>query len=200
MSINITLDQKHYEKVLRALRNVERSDESILKTGVNNTAKIVQRDITAKVVKRYTGGAGKRATILATSEVAKATTGSPTAVITFTSPVRDVKEYKARVGKRGVSVAVLNTGFKKLNGAFVVGLKWQAKSGESGAHEAIMVRVPGSVAKKYAGRPSKPHYNKIRKVLSPSVAKQVEGVMDEKEIADTLRDEVDKVVNKVLGG
>ncbi|MDD3251768.1 MAG: hypothetical protein PHV18_04315 [Lachnospiraceae bacterium] len=202
MSVQISLDQDHYGKILRALRNIERSDESVLRTGVNNTAKIIQKDLASKVAKRYTGGAGKRATVLGTSKITKATTANPAAILTFSSPVRDVMEYKARIGRRAVSVAVLNTGLKKLNGAFAAGLRWQARSGESGVHDAIMQRVPGTVARKYAGKPAKPHYNKIRKVLSPSVAKQVGNpeVFNENEIADTLRNEVDKVVSKVLGG
>lgn len=202
MSIQITLNQEHYETILRALRNVERSDESVLRTGANNTAKAIQKTLASRVAKRYAGDAGKRATVLGTSKITKATTATPTALLTFSSPVRDVKEYKARIGRRAISVKVLNTGFKKLNGAFVAGLRWQTRSGASGVHEAVMQRVPGSVARKYAGKPSKPHYEKIRKVLSPSVAKQVENpeVFDDQEIADVLRDEIDKVVSKVLGG
>lgn len=202
MNVKITLDQKQYETILKALRNVERSDESVLRTGANNTAKTIQKTLASGVAKRYAGDAGKRATVLGTSRITKATTSLPTATLIFESPVREVSEYKARIGRRAISVKVLNTGFKKLNGAFVAGLRWQARSGASGTHEAIMQRVPGSVARKYAGKPSKPHYEKIRKILSPSVAKQVENpeVFNDYEIADVLHDEINKVVDRVLGG
>lgn len=202
MSIKITINEDHYNRVLRALRTVERSDESVLRSGVNNTARIVQRNLASKVSHRYAGGAGKRSTVLATSDIQKATAANPTAIINFRSPIRDVKEYSVRIGRRVISAAVLNTGFKKIDRGFVAGLSWTSRSGASGTHEAVMQRVEGSVARKYAGKPAKPHYNKIRKVLSPSVVKQVENkaVYNEQEIAETLRTEVDKVVSKVLGG
>lgn len=202
MNVKIALDQNHYNRILRILRSVERSDESVLRTGVNNAARAAQKDLASRAAKRYTGGAGKRATILDTSKIIKATTANPTATLVFSSPVRDVMEYKARVGKKNISVAVLNSGFKKLDNSFLAGLKWQSKTGESGTHEAIMQRLPGTVARQYAGKPAKPHYNKIRKVLSPSAARQVGNteVLDEQRIADTLRDEMDKVVSRVLGG
>lgn len=200
--IRITINEEHYRKVLQALRTVERSDESVLRSGVNNTARIVQRSLASKAAHRYAGGAGKRATILGTSDIQKATAANPTAIINFRSPIRDVKEYSARIGRRAISAAVLNTGFKKIDRGFVAGLSWTSRSGASGTHEAIMQRVEGTVAKQYAGKPAKPHYNKIRKVLSPSVQKQIDNphVYSEQEVAEALRAEVDKVVAKVLGG
>jgi hypothetical protein len=200
--ISIRINEDQYATVLRALRNIQRSDRSVLKTSVNNAAVKTQKNLASKAAKIYSGEAGKRSTILSTSSIKKGVAANPTAIITFGSEVRDVDKYKVRIGKRGISVSVRNDGFKKLSQGFVAKLPWQAKDGRSGVKEAIVSRIPGVNADIYKGKPSKPHYEKIRKILSPSVGKQIKNkdVYNNDEVAQTLSEEVNKVLEKVLKG
>lgn len=201
MILNVSIDRDQYNSIIRALQNVSKSEESVIKTAVNNAAKATQKDIATRVSKNYSGNAGKRSTVLSTSSIRKATTANPTAVITYESGVRDVRDYQARIGKKAISVQVRKNGFKRIPGAFVVGLPWQSKDGRSGIKEAIVVRQSKTVAKKYSGKPAIPHYNKIKKLLSPSVAKQAGNseVYSADRVSELLYAEVDKVMSKVLG-
>lgn len=186
-----------------------KTKNSVLKTSVNNTAKQAQRLLAQKTSETYVGKHTRRSAVIQNSDVHKGNAKSPTAQIEFSSPVTEIKDYyvsslqisKTAYTKKGkrrhktIKGRVLNGENKKLEYAFVV----QFKNG----HIAVVSRVPGVNAKQHSGKPEKPHYEKLRKILSPSIATAVGGDRvygeSKEKIEKMLLEEVSKTMQKVLG-
>lgn len=97
--ILIELDKEMYSTVVRSLREVEKSEESVLKTAVNNTAKKAQKLLARRARKVYAGEAPKG--ILKRSSLGKATVKNPSVTIRFRSEQFDLTEF--RVSKNGTT-------------------------------------------------------------------------------------------------
>ena len=195
------------EKQLEGVKG--KTKTKVLKTAVNNTAKKAQRLLAEKTAKTYVGKHTRRNAVVRNSVIKKGTAESPTSEIGFASPMMEIKDYHVsslaisktfytKSGKRSKKTLkgkVLNGGAKKLEHAFVV----QFKNG----HVSVVSRVPGVNAKQYAGKPNKPHYEKLKKLLSPSISIAVGGDrvygQSQKEIEEILLEEVNKTMKKVLG-
>lgn len=141
------------------------------------------------------------------SSITKATVSRPEAIVAFKGPVRDVTEFHVSgmkvaspyTSRRGYSSRrprgnVLKGSAKKFSNAFAV----KFKSG----HVAVVSRIQGVNADKFRGKPVKPHYEKLRKWISPSYMKMIgsEKVYDPDEVGDILDSEVRTVMQKVLEG
>lgn len=191
---------KDIEKRLDGLKK----PTSVIKTAVNNTAKKAQGLLAQKASKVYAGKIAQKGSIVSASEVSKASASGQVAIIKFKSPVHEIKEFHVsslaiskttykKNGKRGgrkIKGNVIKGSSKPLDNAFVV----QFKSG----HVSVVSRVPGSRMK---GNPKK---EKLRKLLSPSYPvmianEKVYGETSEK-IAEVLNEQIEKVMDKVLGG
>lgn len=207
MILKVEIHKKAFDSVIRAMRDVEQSEERVLKTAVNNTARKAQKLLVRKAACAYAGKAAKPGTIQGASAIVKATTASPEATVTFKSPVHDIGDFHVsgmkvaspftsggRYSSRRPKGNVLKGNAKKFSNAFVV----RFKSG----HVAVVSRVPGTNARKYQGKPQKPHYEKLRKWISPSYLKMIgsEKVYNADEIAQILDGEVKNVMQQVLGG
>ena len=186
-----------------------KTKDSVLKTSVNNTAKQAQRLLAQKTSETYVGKHTRRSAVIQNSEIEKGNAKSPTAQIEFSSPVMEIKDYhisslqisKTAYTKKGkrrnktIKGRVLSGENKKLEHAFVV----QFKNG----HVAVVSRVPGVNANQHSGKPQKPHYEKLRKLLSPSIATAVGGDRvygeSKEKIEKMLLEEVSKTMQKVLG-
>lgn len=207
MILKVEIRKDTFDCLVRAMRDVEQSEERVLKTAVNNTARKAQKLLIQKAARAYDGKAARVGMLRGASEIIKGTAASPEATVTFKSPVHDIAEFhvsgmkvaspftgKGRYSSRRPKGNVLKGNAKKFGSAFVV----KFKSG----HVAVVSRIPGVNATKYQGKPSKPHYEKLRKWISPSYMKMVgsERVYDPEEIRTILDEEVKAVMDKVLGG
>lgn len=191
---------KDIEKRLNGLK----SQKSVLKTAVNNTAKKAQGILAQKASKVYAGKIAQKGSVVSASEISKASTSGQVAIIKFRSSVHEIKEFHVsslvvskttykKDGKRGgrkLKGNVIKGASKSLDNAFVV----QFKNG----HVSVVSRVPGSRMR------SNPKKEKLRKLLSPSYPVMIgnEKVYGEtsEEIAGVLNEQIEKVINKVLGG
>lgn len=194
MNIKIELNKDDYSKIIRSLRDVEKSEESVLKTAVNNTAKRAQRLLIKRAGKTYVGEVARQDRIKSASEIIKGQVKNPTAVIRFSSTVHEIKEFhvSSLVATRTLQGNVLKGASKALEGtsgkAFVV----RFKSG----HQAVVQRVPGSKMK------SNPTKEKLKKLLGPSYMKMIGGdkVYKPDEVSELLHNEIGKIMSRVLGG
>lgn len=205
VDLSIQVPERMLTDIEKRLSDVSgKTKESVLKTAVNNTAKQAQRLLAQKASQEYAGKIARKGTILSKSDIKKATTANPSAVINFKSPVHEIKEFHVsslavskttyrKNGKRGgkkIKGNVLKGSPKQLEHAFVV----QFKSG----HTAVVSRVSGS---KMTGNPKK---EKLRKLLSPSYKVMIGGERvyeaSKKEIEKILVAQVEQVLSKVAGG
>lgn len=212
MSLKVEIRKDTFDSVIRAMRDVEQSEERVLKTAVNNTARKVQRLLIQKAARVYAGKAARPGVIRDASSITKATASRPEATVSFRGPVHDVAEFHVsgmkvvspytsggKYSSRRPRGNVLKGSAKKFGNAFVV----RFKNGDSGKdHVAVVSRITGENAKKFLGKPVKPHYEKLWKWISPSYMKMIgnEKVYDPDEIGDILDGEVRTVMQKVLEG
>ena len=208
MSLRVEINEDDYRRVIKAIKPLERSEESVLKTAVNNAAKKAQKNLISSASKRYVGEEAKRATIKGQSAIKKADVSGVTSIVEFASPMKEIggfhvssmevrkPEYTKKGKRRKIRLKgkVLRGASKGLGAAFVV----QFKSG----HIAVVKRIDGKNMDQYANKPKIPHYAKLEKLLSPNVAEMLgnKNVYKPDEIAALLHEEVEKVLGKVLGG
>lgn len=213
MTLQVEINEADYGKVIQSMRTLEKSEESVLKTAVNNTAAKVQKLMAQKISERYAGKAAERSSILEASRMEKATTSSVKATVTISSPIHEVKDFhvtglkvQSPYTKKGKwrtarpSGNVLKGGKKKFDEGFAVKFQSGHVAVVSSEHVAVVSRMPGVNADKFASKPSKPHYEKLRVWYSPSKATMAQNVYDAEEISDRLHEEIDKIMKKVLGG
>lgn len=207
MILKVEIHKDTFDSVIRAMRDVEQSEERVLKTAVNNTARKAQKLLIQKAARAYAGKAARPDMIRNASTITKATVDRLEATVAFKGPVHDVADFhvsgmkvaspytsRGRYSSRRPKGNVLKGTAKKFSNAFVV----EFKSG----HVAVVSRINGVNAKKFRGKPQKPHYEKLRKWISPSYMKMIgnEKVYNADEIAQILDGEVKSVMQQVLGG
>lgn len=197
MILRIQVRENDFAMVVHALRTLEKSEESLLKTAVNNTAKTAQKLLVQRASERYAGKAAGN------SRIDKASAAEVTAVVRFSSPIHEIRDFHAA----GITVRspytksgnfrtarprgnVLKGRSRKFENAFAV----RFQSG----HVAVVSRIPGENADKYRGRAKKTHYEKLRVWYSPSYKTMISSVYEPDEISQILHEEVQKVLAKVL--
>ena len=214
MSLKVEIHKDTFDSVIRAMRDVEQSEERVLKTAVNNTARKAQRLLIQKAARAYDGKAARPGMIRDASSITKATVARLEAVVSFKGPAHDVKDFHVlgmkvaspylsrgrhnssgeRWNNRRPKGNVLKGSAKEFSNAFVVKFK--------NGHVAVVSRSEKENAKKFQGKPEIPHYRKLKKWISPSYMKMIgnEKVYDPDEIGDILDGEVRTVMQKVLEG
>ncbi len=203
MNLRVQVNETDYGQIIQSLRTLEKSEESVLKTAVNNTATKARKLLAQKMSQRYAGKAARKGEVLDSGRIEKATASSVTATVIFSSPIHEVKDFhvtglkvRSPYTKRGKFRTarpkgnVLKGGAKKFDEGFAV----EFKSG----HIAVVRRIPGVNADKFDGKPKKPHYEKLRVWYSPSKASMAANVYDADEISDRLHEEINKIMEKVL--
>ena len=55
--IKISVDQNDFNRIIQSMKNIEKSEESVLKTALNNTAKKAQKLLTQRAEEVYSGAA-----------------------------------------------------------------------------------------------------------------------------------------------
>lgn len=212
MSLRVEINEDDYRRIIKAIKPLERSEESVLKTAVNNAAKKAQKNLISSASKRYVGKAAKSSVMKGQSTMRKASVPGMAAAIEFASPMKEIGDFHVsnmkvsltaytKAGKRqkrSLKGNVLRGASKSLGNAFVV----EFKAGPNKSHRAVVERVDGVNMKKYSGKPKISHYAKLEKLLSPNVAEMIgnKNVYKPDEIAALLHEEVERVLGKVLGG
>ena len=209
MMLQVRINENDYDRVILAIKPLEKTEESVLKTAVNNTARRARTQLVSRATKRYAGkDVAGRSALMQASDIQTATTSDVRAILYFKSPMNEIGQFhvsslevsktaynkNGKRRKKNIKGNVLNGPSKKLNNAFVV----QFKSG----HKAVVSRENGINMKKYAGKPKIPHYEKLKKLLSPNVPEMISNaeVYKPDEIGQILHEEVNKLLVKVSGG
>lgn len=90
--ITISIDEAEYSKIIKALRQVEgKSEESVFKNAVNNTAKFAKSRLERQVKKIYGGEAP--AGVSGRDRIEKGRVKNPTATIIFKSEQPDIRKH-----------------------------------------------------------------------------------------------------------
>lgn len=91
-TIKLSIDEEEYNRIIRALRSVEgKSEESIFKSAVNNTAKSAKKQLEKKTKATYGGEAPKG--VSERSGMEKGRVKNPTATIIFKSTQPDIRKH-----------------------------------------------------------------------------------------------------------
>lgn len=93
MRLTIGVSDQNIKDIETQLDGI-RKPESAVKTAVNNASKKVQRNLANKASKQYAGPIARQGTILAKSDIKKASAASQQATIKFKSPVYEPRDYR----------------------------------------------------------------------------------------------------------
>lgn len=187
MRLTIGVSDQNIKDIKTQLDGI-RKPESAVKTAVNNASKKVQRTLANKASKQYAGPIARQGTILAKSDIKKASAASQQATIKFKSPVYEPRDYHAlgvsldsgkitgrKLTKKGkaakIKINVLKGVAKEVKGAFVV------KFPKSG-HVAIAMRVPGEY--KARGKTKESPKKGLRGILERLTKRKAETVKNTK--------------------
>lgn len=203
--IKISVDQNDFNRIVQSMKNIEKSEESVLKTALNTTAKKAQKLLAQRAVMVYSGAAPQG--ILERSEIMKATVSRVSIQLLFKSKQPGIEEHTVSLtvpvrttysnGKR-VKFPILAT---QLKGA---GLK--PLSGEKGT--AFWVRFKnGKKAIVSRGSGSKSGYQGktvLKRIMGSSDMVMVRNEKvygaEEENIAKMLHEQIDKLLLKIMGG
>lgn len=218
--LNIEVDQATLDLVESKLDSISKRPKTVLRKAYGNSARKVQRMLSAQAVKVYryaTGVSGIRASMRIY------TTSEPAARIQYISPVKEPRDYYLEGGitykykrqgeksKRvrikegaagalfrsgdGVMGAVLQSGAPKIfqgatGKAFIV----KFKSG----HVAVVTRDPNETAKKFRGKKLTKHTQKLRTWRSPSVPTMIGNAKVIGALEDDIRAEIHEQTRLVI--
>lgn len=215
MILRVEMNEKDRNRISGIAIALGKSEKTLVKAAVNEAARRAKESLISDAEGRYTGKrAASKKNIEENSSIQKASGSNLSSTLRFASGVHEISQFHVnsmkvhttaytKLGKRRVRTVkgnVLEGGAKELTGAFVVRFKAGKRRAEDKDHFAVVKRVEGENMKKYAGKPRIPHYEKLEKVLSPSVPGMISKTYDPDKVADLLHEEVEKVLAKVLGG
>lgn len=203
--IEIGVSQEDYTRIVETIKPLEKSEESVLKTAVNNAAKKAQKMLTKKAKQVYGGAAPDG--VLGRSDIQKATTGNLSVKIVFRSEQHSLDKFRTNatalvtrpvwIGGTHVKFPVRATqfkrgGLKETGNAFAI----QAKNGK----KMIVVRTGkgktrGHKAKEWG-------YDKVKALMGSSDKVMVQndkvyGAVSE-DINDVLQMECQKALDRAL--
>lgn len=193
--IKISVDQNDFNRIVQSMKNIEKSEESVLKTAVNNTAKQVQRRLAKQAGKVYVGQAP--AEIFSRSKIIKASVSKVNATIIFQSEQPGIEKHK--ISGFVVRKTMYLNGKRVKAPVFAAQLKGSMKPLEGESGMAFCVRFKNG-KKAVVSRKGK----KLKRIMGSSdmVMVRNEKVFgaEEEKIAEILHKQVDKILLKVLGG
>lgn len=203
--IKISVDQNDFNRIVQSMKNIEKSEESVLKTALNNTAKKAQKLLAQRAEAVYSGAAPQG--ILGRSKIKKATVSNVSIQILFTSeqpgieahtvsltvPVRTTYSNGKRVKFPILASQLRGSGLKPLAGEKGLAFWVKFKNGK----QAIVSRGKGQKEKTK-------RKNVLKRIMGSSDMvmvrnEKVYGVEEEK-ISNILHEQIDKTLMKVLGG
>lgn len=203
--IEISVNQDDYNRIVEAIKPLEKSEESVLKTAVNNAAKKAQK-LLAKKTKRVYGGEAPEG-VLERSNIRKATTSNLSVKITFRSEQPGLDKFRTNatamvtkpvwIGGTHIKFPVRATQFKRealkdVENAFAI----QAKNGK----KLLVVR---SGKGKTRGHEKKEWgYDKVKALMGSSDMvmvrnEKVYGAVSE-DIGDMIHLECQKALDRAL--
>ena len=211
------------------LKNIEtrldglRKPEAVAKIVANNTARQIQRLLAQKAADRYAGRPSSKSAIISGSKIKKTNAGkNPEVTISFKSPVFELNQFKVPGGKT-VSTTKYTAGGKRvkrtlkatvikgqggpIDSGFVVKFLNVKKNWEITEHISIVTRRTGKYCPRrnrkgtYYER-SSPHYEVLKKLVTVSHRKMIEGDQVYKaagpEMETIIQNEANKVVGNIL--
>lgn len=203
--INIGIDQNTYNQIVKAIKPLEKTEESVLKNAVNNTAKKAWELLVKKTNEVYGGQAPEG--VAGRSEIKKATVSNPNVKIMFRSEQHSLDKFRTNatalmtkpvwIGRTHIKFPVLATqlkqsGLKNINNAFAI----QAKNGKR------MIAVRTGNGKTRGHKAKEWGYDKVKALMGSSDKVMVQnekvyGAVSE-DIGDILQAECQKSLDKAL--
>lgn len=205
--IHFELDEGYIQQVIQAMRRLEKSEESVFKTAINNTASRAQK-LLARQANRVYGGETPQG-ILGRSSIKKSTVSNLGATIFFRSEQPDITKFRVSASgqsptpiawadgqrlKFPISVQQLKKkGLKELSGQDGMAFAIRFKNGKL----AIVTRT----GKKTYGGKGKDELKVFMGSSDRSMVQneKVYGVV-QKDIADLLNQQCQKALEKALAG
>lgn len=119
MNLGIKINEEDYNRLVEALRPLEKTEESGLKTAVNNTTQKARKELAQRAKDAYGGEAPQG--ILGRSSIAKATVSNIEAVILFRSKQHSLTSFRTnKYGKMVTPVVYTGRKGKKKRKTFAV--------------------------------------------------------------------------------
>lgn len=205
--LRVTIDQSELQAIEAALGNLKSESRKVLKNAVNATAKQAKTDLANKAKEEYTA---KKSSLNKSMDIKKATAAKPTATVTVSGGVNELKDFKATTPKSGAKAQITTSGTLKLiqsqKGTRAKAFLATFASG----HSAIVQRQDGETYKTPEGRKKRESkwgrhadMTQIKKLLSISAPKmigdekRVFGVLRPK-IYENLMENIQKEIQKVV--
>lgn len=205
--LRFEVDKDILRLIDKALGGIQADSRKILKNAVNATAKKAKSDLANKAREEYTA---KKSALNKGMKKQNATVSNPTATITVTGGVLELKEFKTSVPKAGAKAQItVGSSLKLIQSKRGSRAKAFLATFASG-HQAIVQRQDGKTYKSAEGRSRREEkwgkhadMTQIKKLLSVSAPKMIG---DEKRVLGVLRpsiyenlmDNIQKEVNKVV--
>lgn len=203
--IEISIDQEMYNKIVEYIKPLEKSEESVFKTAINNTAKKAQKLLVKQTKKVYGGTAPEG--VAERSDIKKATTSNLAVQITFRSEQHSLDKFRTNatalvtkpvwIGGTHIKFPVKATQFKRgglknIQTAFAI----QAKNGK----KMLVVRTGNGKTKGHSAKEW--GYDKVKALMGSSDKVMVQndkvyGAVS-MEISDLLQMECQKALDKAL--
>jgi hypothetical protein len=203
--IQISIDTDMYNRIVEAIKPLEKSEESVFKSAVNNTAKKAQKKLAQQAKSIYGGGAPKG--ILGRSSIDKASVKNTSVQILFRSEQHRLNSFRvnkagmttAPIWKNGkrkkitVRAAQLKKGrLKALSNAFSI----NAPNGK----DLLVVRIGGGKTKGH--KANEWGYDKVKALMGSSDKVMVQnekvyGAVSD-DIGELLQQECQKALDKAL--
>lgn len=199
--IEFKVEENSLKAIEKKLGSLSDQAPKVMKKAVNDTAKEARKKLANQAKIRYTVKAGSFNKAM---KIKNASITKPEAIITATGQVQELMDFKASPKKvaNGAERPNLTKGkvlksssMKPLQMGNLKAFVTQFRNG----HTSVVQRVPG---KRMESNPKK---NFIKKLLSPSIPtmigneKEVYGIV-EPDIAEDLKENINKHINKLLEG
>ena len=203
--INISIDQEMYNNIIRAIKPLEKSEESVFKTAVNNTAKRAQKLLARQANKVYGGAAPPG--ILERSSIAKATVSNASVQIIFRSEQHDLTKFKTSAAGRGQTRTMYIGGSRVKFPISATQLKQGAMKpleGSNGMAFCVTLGNGKTIIASHAPGRTKNGSGKIKALLGSSDKVMVQndkvyGEVNDK-IGEILQEQCQKALDKAMGG
>lgn len=202
--LEIKFDQQMYNKIITSMKGIQKSEESLLKTAVNNTADKAQKLLARQAKKVYAGEAPKG--ILERSSIKKATVSKLSATILFKSEQPLLTKF--RVTGEMPTKTVYRDGKRvkfPIKGTQMRSGRMKTLKGKNGLAFAVVFKN-GTPAIVYRGKGSRKGYEgkTVLKAFYGSSDRSMVGNEKvygrvNKDISNMLNEQCEKLLDKVLG-
>lgn len=203
--IHFELDEDYVKEVIQAMRGLEKSEESVFKTAINNTASRAQKLLARQAGKVYGGEAPEG--ILGRSSIKKATVSRLGATIFFRSEQPDITKFRVSASGQSPTPIAYDNGQRLKFPISVQQLKnkdLEELSGKDGMAFAIQFKNGKLAVVMRTGKKTSAKKDQLKTVMGSSDRSMIQnekvyGKVQDK-IGDILNQQCQKALKKALAG